>query len=39
MLVIIGALGTVSKDRKVVSRDWCHMSFRITAESVLTGNS
>ena len=25
--------------RKVVGRDWCHLSFGITAESVLTGYS
>ena len=25
--------------RKVVSRDWCHMSFGIIAKSVLTGYS
>ena len=25
----------LERHRKVVSRDWCHMSFRIIAESVL----
>ena len=39
--IIIGALGTVSKDnqRKVVSRDKFYLSLRIIAESVQTGYS
>ena len=38
--VIIGTVGTVSKGyRKVVSNDWCHMSFGIIADSVFTGYS
>ena len=41
MPIIIGALGTVSKDnhRKVVSRDKFYLSLRIIAESVQTGYS
>ena len=29
----------LERSKKVVSRDWCHMSFGIIAESVLTGYS
>ena len=35
--VIIGALGTISKDieKWLTAREWCHMPFRIIAESAL----
>ena len=29
--IVTGALETISKDRKVVNGDWCHMSLEIIA--------
>ena len=37
--IIIGAFNCLERSKKVASRDWCHMSFGIIAESVLTGYS
>ena len=37
--IIIGAFNCLERSKKLVSRDWCHMSFGIIAESVLTGYS
>ena len=41
VLIIIGwcIRNCLERYRKVVSRDWCHMSFGIIAEGVLTGYS
>ena len=38
-IVVNWCRNCLERHRKVVSRDWCHMSFRVFAENVLTGYS